>query len=586
MTGAGRPRVVVVGLGPAGPDLLPPAAVSAMVAAARCLLRTERHPAAGPAAQAVVAAGGSVAFLDALYEGADDFDRVYAAIVERVADEARAVHEAAADGRSDGGPGSAGGAPQGGAAAPGGPQASAAAPGGPQAAAAAPYVCYAVPGSPLVAERTVDLLRGRDDVQVEVVPAVSFLDLAWARLQVDPVASGVRLVDAAAFAVDAAGQPGPFLVAQCHNRALLSEVKLALGDRADRAGVEPPPAVLLHHLGLADEQVLHVAWADLDRTIEPDHLTALWVPAWGRSVASESARLEELVRVLRERCPWDRRQTHASLAPHLVEEAYEAVDAILALAGVEDAGPVVPGAGAAVPGAGAAVPGAGAAVPAPEAVAGDALEADLLPAAAEHLMEELGDVAFQVYFHAQLAAESGWFTVGDVLRAVHDKLVHRHPHVFGDAVAETAEDVAQRWEVLKQREKGRASVFDGIPSALPALASAAKVQRRAESVGAAPVPAGSDAAGLLAGLVAAAATAGEGAGSAGEGAGSAGEGAGSAGEGAGSAGEGAGSAGALTGLVGRTLFAVVDLARRCGVDPEIALRTVTTEFRRQAERDR
>lgn len=176
---------------------------------------------------------------------------------------------------------------------------------------------------------------------------------------------------------------------------------------------------------------------------------------------------------------------------------------------------------------------------------------EVRPAGAEHLLEELGDVAFQVYFHAQLAAESGWFTVGDVLRAVHDKLVHRHPHVFGDAVAETAEDVADRWEVLKQREKGRESVFDGIPAALPALAAAAKVQRRAASIGVEPQPSGDDAAGLVAGLLA-------------------------SGSPAGSADE----------IVGRALFALVDLARRRGVDPETALRGATAEFRLRADQAR
>ena len=88
-----------------------------------------------------------------------------------------------------------------------------------------------------------------------------------------------------------------------------------------------------------------------------------------------------------------------------------------------------------------------------------------------------------MYFHALLATEEGHFTLADVARTLHDKLVSRHPHVFGDAVAETPEDVAARWEVLKKAEKGRASVTDGIPPALPALALAAKLQRKAESLG-------------------------------------------------------------------------------------------------------
>lgn len=507
-TGVPPARVVVVGLGPAGDDLLPAASVAAMVAARACFLRTARHPSAAAAAAAVTAAGGQVTALDDVYEAAADFDAVYEAIAERVAGAARA---------HGGDPGAT--------------------------------VCLAVPGSPLVAERTVDLLRARPDLTVEVVPALSFLDLAWARLGVDPLAAGVRIVDAAAFAVDAAGQAGPFLVGQCHDRHLLSEVKLAVDEAHELAGAAPPDAVVLHHLGLPDEAVRRVPWAELDRGPEPDHLTALWVPA-SVALSSEAARLQELVRVLRQRCPWDRRQTHGSLAPHLVEETYEAVDAIEAVDAARRAGHE----------------------PSPEAV--------------EHLLEELGDVAFQVFFHARLATESGWFTVADVLRGVHDKLVHRHPHVFGDAVAETAEDVAGRWEQLKQQEKGRASVFDGIPGALPALATAAKVQRKAEGLGITPNPGAPRATALVAALAItaleddappeAAAAAGE--------AGTAGARRATDG---GSGGAAVGAAGDdRERLVGDALFAVVDLARRAGVDPETALRAVTAEFRRRAERGR
>lgn len=516
-------RVVVVGLGPAGEDLLPPASVAAMTAAARCFVRTERHPAAEAAIGLVRRAGGSVTAFDDVYESAPAFDAVYRTIVERIVDAAREAGAAVA-------------------ASPG----------------PAPTVCYAVPGSPLVAERTVDLLRARPDLEVEVVPALSFLDLAWARLGVDPLAAGVRVLDAADFPVGAAGQPGPFLVGQCHRRELLSGVKLAVDEATELAGAIPPDAVLLHHLGLPDEQVLTVPWEDVDRALEPDHLTALWVPA-SPTVSSEAARLQELVRVLRERCPWDRRQTHGSLAPHLLEEAYEALDAIEA---IDRAGPEPP------------------------------------PAAVDHLLEELGDVAFQVFFHAHLAAESGWFTVADVLRGVHDKLVFRHPHVFGDAVAETAEDVAGRWEVLKQQEKGRSSVFEGIPTALPALATTAKVQRKAEGVGARISPGAERATALVAALAVqvlqetGGATGGDGGATDGEGEKAGGEGEKAAGAvhpaAAGNSGGPDGGAGAddLGRLVGDALFAVVDLARRGGVDPETALRTATAQFRGRVERDR
>ncbi len=138
-------------------------------------------------------------------------------------------------------------------------------------------------------------------------------------------------------------------------------------------------------------------------------------------------------------CPWDRRQTHQSLVPYLIEETYETVDAI---------------------------------------EGGD-------PAA---LKEELGDLALQIAFHAQLASEVGAFTLDDVFHACADKLVRRHPHVFDpDAQrASTAEEVADRWEDHKRRERGgrpQPTLLDGAPKELPALAKAHHVQRRAARVG-------------------------------------------------------------------------------------------------------
>ena len=175
-------------------------------------------------------------------------------------------------------------------------------------------VVYAVPGSPLVAERTVELLRLDPRIEVDVVAALSFVDLAWDRLGVDPFAAGVRLVDGHRFATEAAGSVGPLLVAQCDSRQVLSEIKLAVDDG--------PEVIVLARLGLPDESVASVAWADLDRDVVTDHLTCLWIPHLADPVAAEIVRFEDLVRTLRVACPWDRKQTHASLTRHLVEETY------------------------------------------------------------------------------------------------------------------------------------------------------------------------------------------------------------------------------------------------------------------------
>jgi tetrapyrrole methylase family protein/MazG family protein len=384
-----RPRIVVCGLGPAGPDLVTAATHDAVGRIPHRFLRTARHPAAG-----VV---GEVATFDHLYDEADTIDAVYAAIVEALV--------AAAGERGE--------------------------------------VLYAVPGSPAVAERTVELLLADDRVAVEVLPALSFADLAWVRLGIDPVERGVRLVDGHRFEIQAAGERGPLLVAQCDDSHVLSDVKLVVGEvgeAAGEAGGDEPAVTVLQRLGLPDEHIVELPWPELDRVVRPDHLTSLYVPRLATPLASETAAFAAVVRRLRAECPWDRQQTHQSLRHHLLEEAYEVLEALDHL----------------------------------DVEAGEGFDA---------LEEELGDLLFQVFLHATLATEEGRFTLEDVVRGISDKLVGRHPHVFGDATVDSADEVAERWERLKKAEKGRASVMDGIPATLPALAYAVKVQRKAASQG-------------------------------------------------------------------------------------------------------
>jgi MazG family protein len=144
--------------------------------------------------------------------------------------------------------------------------------------------------------------------------------------------------------------------------------------------------------------------------------------------------LQRLTERLRRDCPWDREQTARTIVPHTVEEAYEVADA---------------------------------------ALAGDAPK----------LLDELGDMLFQVYFLALLLAEQGEGDLEGVARGVHQKLVRRHPHVFGEVEAETAGRVRENWERIKREQEGREGIFHDVPEALPALMHARKVQRRAASVG-------------------------------------------------------------------------------------------------------
>lgn len=374
-------RIVVCGLGPGGPGQITEETRHAIddTPPSMRFVRTERHPTAH-----VVAGARS---FDHHYERFDTFDQVYRAITEDLV--------AAAEGGD---------------------------------------VLYAVPGSPLVLERSVAQLRHDPRARVEVLPALSFLDLAWAGLRIDPVEAGVRLVDGHRFATAAAGASGPLLVTHTHADWVLSEIKLAID-----AGDEQR-AVLLQGLGTADERIVEVRWPDLDRTLTADHLTCLYLPEVTAPVGRELLAAVELVRTLRQRCPWDREQTHESLKRYLLEEAYEVLEAVDLVHADPDTG---------------------------------------YPS----LEEELGDVLFQVLFHSELATEAGAFTVADVARTVHDKLVSRHPHVFGDVEASDADAVVANWEQLKKAEKGRDSVMDGIPAALPALAYAEKVLKKAARCG-------------------------------------------------------------------------------------------------------
>ena len=441
-------RVVIIGLGPGDVEFLTVGTRQAIEEISEQFVRTRRHPAASIMANAQS--------FDEVYETSSDIDAVYPEIVERLISAASRTGE----------------------------------------------VLYAVPGSPIVAERTVELLLADPRCQVEIIPALSFLDLTWARLGIDPVSVGVRIIDGHRFAIDAAGERGPLLVAQCDSPDVLSDVKLALDAGIDSCLSADATITVLQRLGLPDEVVQEIPWTDLDR-VTADHLTSIYIPELASPVAQELMRFSELVAVLRSECPWDREQTHGSLRRHLLEESYEVLEAI------------------------------------------DHLDVEA-GTGYEHLEEELGDLLFQVLFHSQLASEVGQFTIADVALNVHDKLRSRHPHVFGDVEAEDADAVVRNWE------KGRESVFDGVPDAIPALLYALKIQKKAGSLADLDQSALPVAPSLQAAI----------------------------------AGFGVTADDQTTGLL---LFAIVDEARRAGIDPETALRATAVNYRdaaRSAELDR
>jgi len=378
-----KPVVRVVGLGPGTLDHVTLRTRTLLTTSAVVRLRTREHPSA--------AHFGDLESYDEFYEGASSFDELYLAIVDDLV--ALALESPTNE------------------------------------------VVYAVPGSPTVAERTVELLRERDEVTTVTEPAVSVIDVACAVLGRDPMSVGLRVVDALG-STHAFRGPGPLLILQTYSPEVLASV-------ADRL---PPTSevVVLHHLGLDDEEVVTVRAMALASFKGADHLTSLWVDEF-RDAGEAMGDLIDFMKRLRAECPWDQEQTHASLTRHLLEEAYETIDALETFVRVDAGG----------------------------------LDDDR---AILDVEEELGDLLFQVVFHAELGDEEGNFNFASIADTLRDKLIGRHPHVFGDVTVTDSNDVAARWEVLKQKEKGRESVTDGIAWQLPALTLYTKLLRKAVAV--------------------------------------------------------------------------------------------------------
>ena len=293
-------------------------------------------------------------------------------------------------------------------------------------------VLYAVPGNPLFGEISVHkilALAREKGIATRLIAGLSFVDAACAALALDPLARGLQIADA----TDLARQhfphldpDQPVLVGQIYNRAVAGDCKLTL------LALYPPdhPVTLVDAAGTSRQTVETMPLAELDHTEAFGLLTTLYVPPLPR--ASSVNALAEVIARLRapDGCPWDREQTHQSVRKDFLEECYEVLETL------DD---------------------------------GD------LP----HLREELGDLLFHVLFQAQIASESGEFLLSDLTADIAEKLVRRHPHVFGDVTAKDADAAIESWEGVKRKENGgKVKPISSIPRGLPALARAQKIARR------------------------------------------------------------------------------------------------------------
>ena len=319
-------------------------------------------------------------------------------------------------------------------------------------------IAYVTPGSPMVAEKSVELLQEHLGEETSILPAISFVDLAFARLRVDPFASSVTFLDSMEFCDHSDRYSKDLLISQVWSRELATSVLDIVGDRATPANVW-----YLHHLGQNDEQVLAMGISNVN-LLEFDHLTSVFVKDFSASEASAFVSLSEIVLRLRSQCPWDKKQTHESLGKHLIEEAYEVIDAIEILNQEISKSQ-------------------------------DALDSDGSQSSdeqffADEFAGELGDLLVQVLFHSVIADEEGLFDLGFVLDTIREKLIRRHPHVFEDLEVTGVDEVLFNWEAIKRSEKSSSQPAQGVPSSLPGLLYAAKVIRKAQAFGYQPRSAG------------------------------------------------------------------------------------------------
>lgn len=298
-------------------------------------------------------------------------------------------------------------------------------------------VTYVVPGHPLVAEQTVQLLIAEEragNIQLQIEGGNSFLDPMFAALRIDPI-EGFQLVDGTDFHRDDVRMTEHVLIGQVYDSFIASEVKLSLMEKY----TFDHEVTIVTAAGTADEKIQTVPLFELDRVTEIDNLTTVYVPP----VLAMKERLKEwttfrsIIAQLRgpDGCPWDREQTHATLTSHLIEEAHELVEAIEN----EDY---------------------------------------------DEIIEELGDVLLQVFLHAQIGEDDQYFSIEDILEAIGKKMIRRHPHVFANKEIYTADDVVTSWQEIKAQEREQmTSVLENQLRTNSSLLTAYNYQKEAAKVG-------------------------------------------------------------------------------------------------------
>ncbi|MFJ5763365.1 nucleoside triphosphate pyrophosphohydrolase [Neobacillus sp. NPDC093182] len=379
--------IEVLGLGAGDLEQLPLGVYKKLMKADHVYLRTKEHPVIAE----LVQEGLGFSSFDFIYEKHDQFEEVYQEIVQTLLEKAKTEQ-----------------------------------------------VIYAVPGHPLVAERTVQLLLefgSKEDVDIIIGGGQSFIDAIFQSLKIDPV-DGFQLLDGTLLKSSQLQIDQHIFISQVYDQFVASNIKLTLMERLP----DDYEVVIVTAAGGRNERIERVPLYELDRKVTLDNLTSVYVPPVQdeQIMLKNFSKLREIIAVLRgpNGCPWDKEQTHESLKKYLIEETYEVIEAI-------DSGDI------------------------------------------DHLIEELGDVLLQVMLHAQIGEDEGYFAIEDIIEVLSEKMIRRHPHVFGDKKAEDSKEVLRNWQEIKKQEKGEteSSLLEGISKSLPNLLRAYEIQKKAAKVG-------------------------------------------------------------------------------------------------------
>lgn len=380
-------EITIIGLGAGDLDQLPFGIYKKLTKTKECFVRTIDHP----VIRDLTIEGIKFTAFDKVYEKHDQFEEVYEEISEALLQEA--VNSS---------------------------------------------VLYAVPGHPMVAEKTVQLLLEKGPargIAIKLEGGQSFLDPLFQAVQIDPI-EGFQLLDGTALSPDDLHIRQHMIIGQVYDAFSASNVKLTLMEKLP----DDYEVYIVTAAGSSQEKVTKCALYELDRQMELSNLTSVYVPPVKEDALQyrEFSKLRQIIAELRgpDGCPWDKKQTHQSLKKYLIEEAYELIDSIDA-------------------------------------------EDD------EGMIGELGDVLLQVMLHAQIGEDEGMFTIDDVIEGITAKMVRRHPHVFGDIEVTGEEDVLVNWQKIKEEEKGSEknvpqSILDGIEKSAPNLLRAEEYQKECE----------------------------------------------------------------------------------------------------------